>query len=154
MAVVAAVFLSNVPESLSAATGLRETMSPRRILLLWAAVALVSTLASAVGYAALGDASPDTTATIQSFAAGAILTMLADTMVPEAFDAENRSPLHRGRDDARVHAGRAAEHLLEPGRQGPPRGRLKPKADADDTASAKAKPEAKSTAPSGTTGSA
>ncbi len=91
VAVVAAVFLSNVPESLSAATGLRETMSPRRILLLWAAVALVSTLASAVGYAALGDASPDTTATIQSFAAGAILTMLADTMVPEAFDAENRS---------------------------------------------------------------
>jgi ZIP family zinc transporter len=92
VAVVVAVFLSNVPESLSAATGLRESMSPRRILLLWVAVALVSTLAAALGYAALGDASPDTTAAIQAFAAGAILTMLADTMMPEAFDAEGRSP--------------------------------------------------------------
>ncbi len=91
VAVVVAVFLSNVPESLSAATGLRATMSPRRIMLLWIAVTAVSTLAAAVGYAALGDASADTTAAIQAFAAGAILTMLADTMVPEAFDAEGRS---------------------------------------------------------------
>jgi ZIP family zinc transporter len=91
VAVVVAVFLSNVPESLSAATGLKATMSTRQIVLLWVAVALVSTLASALGYAALGDASANTTAGIQAFAAGAILTMLADTMMPEAFEAEGRT---------------------------------------------------------------
>ena len=92
VAVVVAVFLSNVPESLSAATGLRATMSPRRILALWATVAVVSALAAGLGYAALGDAPDDWVAGIQAFAAGAILTMLADTMMPEAFERENHSP--------------------------------------------------------------
>ncbi|HYJ76759.1 MAG TPA: ZIP family metal transporter, partial [Kineosporiaceae bacterium] len=85
--VVAAVFLSNVPESLSAATGLRKAgHSARWILGLWTAVALVSALSAAIGYAALGGASPAVIAVIQAFAAGAILTMLADTMMPEAFE--------------------------------------------------------------------
>jgi zinc transporter, ZIP family len=87
VAVVAAVFLSNVPESLSAARGLRLAgHSPRWILGLWTAVAGVSALAAGAGYAALGDASADTVAFIQAFAAGAVLTMLADTMMPEAFE--------------------------------------------------------------------
>jgi ZIP family zinc transporter len=86
IAVVAAVFLSNVPEALAAATGLRAAgHSNRWIMTMWLAVALVSALAAAVGYAALGDASADVIAVIQAFAAGAILTMLADTMMPEAF---------------------------------------------------------------------
>ena len=93
IAVVAAVFLSNVPESMSAATGLRSRYSSRAILALWAAVAVVSALSAGLGYAALGDASGDTIAFIQAFAAGAILTMLADTMMPEAFEAEGRSNL-------------------------------------------------------------
>ena len=92
VAVVVAVFLSNVPESLSAATGLRATMSRARIVGLWAAVALVSALAAGLGYALLGDASANWVAGIQAFAAGAILTMLADTMFPEAFEAGSRSP--------------------------------------------------------------
>ena len=54
---------------------------------------VISALAAGFGYAALGDASGDTIAFIQAFAAGAILTMLADTMMPEAFEAENRSNL-------------------------------------------------------------
>ena len=83
--VVAAVFLSNVPESLSAATGLRQAgHSNRWILGLWSSVALVSAVAAALGFALLGGASPAVIATIQAFAAGAILTMLADTMLPEA----------------------------------------------------------------------
>jgi ZIP family zinc transporter len=87
VAVVAAVFLSNVPESLSAATGLRQAgRSPRWILVLWTAVALVSALAAAIGYATLDGASPNLLGGIQAFAAGAILTMLADTMIPEATD--------------------------------------------------------------------
>ena len=93
VAVVVAVFLSNVPESLSAATGLRERMSGAQIIALWSAVAVVSAISAALGYALLGEASGNWVAFIQSFAAGAILTMLADTMIPEAFDAEGRSPL-------------------------------------------------------------
>jgi len=85
--VVAAVFLSNVPESLSAATGLRKAgHSTRWILGLWTGVALVSAAAAALGYLLLGGASPDVVALIQAFAAGAILTMLADTMMPEGFE--------------------------------------------------------------------
>jgi ZIP family zinc transporter len=86
VAVVAAVFLSNVPESLSAATGLRKAgHSPRWILGLWTLVAVVSAAAAALGYAVLGDAPADLVAGIQAFAAGAILVMLADTMMPESF---------------------------------------------------------------------
>ncbi|HWT22623.1 MAG TPA: hypothetical protein VN213_03875 [Solirubrobacteraceae bacterium] len=86
-AVVAAVFLSNVPESLSAASGLRRAgHSPRWILGLWLGVALVSALAAAVGYAAMDAVSADMIGFVQAFAAGAILTMLADTMMPEAFE--------------------------------------------------------------------
>lgn len=86
-AVVAAVFLSNVPESLSAATGLQKAgHSKRWIIGLWTAVCLVSALAAGIGYVALGGASDNLVAGIQAFAAGAILTMLADTMMPEAFE--------------------------------------------------------------------
>jgi ZIP family zinc transporter len=85
VAVVVAVFLSNIPESLSAATGLRTAgHSPRWILGLWSAVAGVSAIAAALGYALLGGASPSAVGVIQAFAGGAILTMLADTMLPEA----------------------------------------------------------------------
>ena len=85
--VVAAVFLSNIPEGLSATTGLRKAgHSVRWVLGLWTAVVVASTIAAAVGFAALGGASPSAVAVIDAFAAGAILTMLADTMMPEAFE--------------------------------------------------------------------
>jgi ZIP family zinc transporter len=91
VAVVAAVFLSNMPESLSAATGLRSAgRSPRWILGLWLAVALTCALAAALGYGLLGDASDNLIGFIQAFAAGAILTMLADTMMPESFEHAGR----------------------------------------------------------------
>lgn len=87
VAVVVAVFLSNVPESLSAAVGLRKAGRSRAwILGLWAGVTAISTLAALCGYALLGDAGDNTLGIIQAFAAGAILTMLADTMMPEAFE--------------------------------------------------------------------
>jgi|SRR5215211_1666843 len=87
VAFVAAVFLSNLPESMSAATGMRKAgRSPRFIVGLWVAVLAASTFASAIGYASLGDASDDVIAVVQAFAAGAILVMLADTMMPEGFE--------------------------------------------------------------------
>lgn len=83
---LAAVFFSNVPEGLSAARDLkREGHEPRFIIGLWVGVAIVSGVASALGYALLGQMGESAIPLIQSFAAGAILTMLADTMIPEAF---------------------------------------------------------------------
>ncbi|MGL5819789.1 MAG: ZIP family metal transporter [Phycicoccus sp.] len=91
-AVVLAVVLSNVPESLSATTGLLASGRSRRwVLALWSAVVVASTLAALLGYALLGDASPGALAAIQTFAAGAILTMVADTMLPEAVEHAGRS---------------------------------------------------------------
>jgi ZIP family zinc transporter len=87
VAFVVAVFLSNIPESLSSATGMKRAgHSSISIYILWGLVALVSAGAAALGYGLLGDASPNVIAAIQAFAAGAILTMLADTMMPEAFE--------------------------------------------------------------------
>jgi ZIP family zinc transporter len=83
---LAAVFISNVPEALSAAADLRrEGHAPTWIIGLWVAVAVVSGLAAALGYALLGGIGVGWVPLIQSFAAGAILTMLSDTMIPEAF---------------------------------------------------------------------
>jgi len=86
-ALLAAVFLSNLPEAIAATAGLRLTgWRPRNILALWVLVMLVSALAALAGYGLFGDASPHTVAFVLAFAAGAILTMLADTMMPEAFE--------------------------------------------------------------------
>ncbi|MGN6577717.1 MAG: ZIP family metal transporter [Nocardioides sp.] len=91
VAMVAAVFLSNVPESMSASAGMRQTgRSTRTILLMWAAVTAASTLAAALGFGVLGSAPEEVVAAVQAFAAGAILTMLADTMVPEAVEHAGR----------------------------------------------------------------
>jgi ZIP family zinc transporter len=86
VAVLAAVFLSNLPEAFAATANLRESgRSGRWIMGLWIVVALVSGLASLAGYALLDGASAGVTAFVLAFAGGAILTMLADTMMPEAF---------------------------------------------------------------------
>ncbi|CAN7397915.1 ZIP family zinc transporter [Terrabacter sp. LjRoot27] len=91
IAMVAAVFLSNVPESMSASAGLKRAgRSTRQILLLWFVVMLASGLAAGLGYVLLEGASPAVVAGIQTFAAGAIITMLADTMMPEATEHAGR----------------------------------------------------------------
>jgi zinc transporter, ZIP family len=87
VAVIAAVFLSNLPEAIAATTGLVAGGWTRgRIIGLWALVTLVCGLASLLGYAVFDSASPDALAFVLAFAGGAILTMLADTMMPEAFE--------------------------------------------------------------------
>jgi ZIP family zinc transporter len=95
-----AVAISNLPEAIAATTGLRAphdhsrpagpgnppAWSAGRVLGLWTIVALLSALAAGLGYALLAGSPPVVAATIQSFAAGAVLAMLADTMMPEAFE--------------------------------------------------------------------
>ena len=86
-AYLAAVFISNLPESISSTSGLAASgWRTTRILLLWLTIALISGLASLVGYRLFQHSSPDTVAFVLTFAAGAILTMLADTMMPEAYE--------------------------------------------------------------------
>jgi zinc transporter, ZIP family len=83
---VVAVFLSNLPESISASTGLqRDGHRKAWIAGLWLAIAVASSIAAGLGYALLGDASENALATVSAFAAGAILCMLANTMMPKAF---------------------------------------------------------------------
>ena len=87
IAFVAAVFISNLPEGLAASVGLRTSgWAPARIIGLWTGVTLVSALAALAGYGLFDSASPGTIAFVLAFAGGAVLTMLADTMMPEAFD--------------------------------------------------------------------
>jgi zinc transporter, ZIP family len=91
VAVIAAVFLSNLPESIAATTGLAKSgWNPRRILGLWVLVIAVCALAALAGYALLDGASGRTLAFVLAFAGGAVLTMLADTMMPEAFEHAGR----------------------------------------------------------------
>ena len=86
-AFLAAVFISNLPESISSTSGLVSGgWQKSRILWMWIAIAVVSALASLAGYSLFQGSSPDTVAFVLAFAAGAILTMLADTMMPEAFE--------------------------------------------------------------------
>ena len=87
VAVIAAVFLSNLPEAIAATTGLvSDGWTRGRILLLWVAVTIICGLASLLGYTVFDSAGPAALAFVLAFAGGAILTMLADTMMPEAFE--------------------------------------------------------------------
>jgi ZIP family zinc transporter len=82
----AAVLLSNVPEGFSAAADLkREGHKPAWIIRLWVVVVVVSGLSAALAYAVLNVDSP-AVALVQAFAAGGLLTMLVDTMIPEAHE--------------------------------------------------------------------
>jgi ZIP family zinc transporter len=86
VAMLAAVFLSNLPEALSSTAGLfKSGWGRQRILGLWASVTVVSAISSLAGYAFFDEAPAATIAFVQAFAGGALLTMLADTMMPEAF---------------------------------------------------------------------
>jgi zinc transporter, ZIP family len=86
-AYLAAVFISNLPESLASTAGLAASgWNAMRILAMWTGIVLISGVASLAGYALFQGSSPDTVAFVLAFAAGAILTMLADTMMPEAYE--------------------------------------------------------------------
>ncbi|HEY0643731.1 MAG TPA: ZIP family zinc transporter [Nocardioides sp.] len=92
--VLAAIFISNLPEGLSSAAGMKRSgRSARYVFGVWVGVALASGAAGLLGCLLLQDASVQTVAVITALAAGAILTMVADTMIPEAFE---RTHLYAG----------------------------------------------------------
>ncbi|MGZ4483321.1 MAG: ZIP family metal transporter [Nocardioides sp.] len=85
--VLVAIFISNIPEGLSSAAGMKANgRSVRYVFTVWTAIAIASGLAGLLGAVALDGAAPETIAVITAIAAGAILAMVADTMIPEAFD--------------------------------------------------------------------
>ncbi len=84
---VLAVFLSNIPESLSSSAGLRRAgRSGRAIAGLWVVIAVVSAIAAGLGYLLVTHSPPEVVGAVRGFAAGAVLTMVASTMLPEAHD--------------------------------------------------------------------
>lgn len=86
LGLVAGFFLANVPQGLSSASGMKRAgRSTGYIFAIWAGIPLIGGMASAAGYLLLGTADPAIPATILAFAAGGVLAMLAESMIPEAF---------------------------------------------------------------------
>lgn len=84
---VIAVFLSNLPEGLSSAAGMKKAKrSPGYVFGVWGGIAIASGIAALVGYVIFRGFSPAIVAGTTAVAAGAILAMLVDTMIPEAFE--------------------------------------------------------------------
>lgn len=84
---VIAIALSNIPEGLSSAAGMKKAgRSASYIFGVWSAIAVLCGISSLLGYSVFQSFSPDVIAGTTAVAAGAILSMLVDTMIPEAFD--------------------------------------------------------------------
>jgi ZIP family zinc transporter len=89
---LAAIFVSNLPEAIGSASAMRAGgRRPRQILQLWGGVALVCTLATVAGYAIADAASGELKGVINGFAAGALIVMLVDSMIPEAREQAGRT---------------------------------------------------------------
>lgn len=80
-----AVLVSNIPESLSATAELRAGHRPGWVYGLWGSIVVLSGVAAAVGYTVADHVSSVDGRYVQALAAGAVLTMLADSMMPDAF---------------------------------------------------------------------
>jgi zinc transporter, ZIP family len=84
---VIAIFVSNIPEGLSSAAGMKKAgRSAVYVFGVWIAIAVASGVAAWVGYALFSGVSQEWVAATTAIAAGAMLAMLADTMIPEAFE--------------------------------------------------------------------
>ena len=86
VAVVAAIFLSNLPEGLSSSVGMKAAgRSAGFVFGIWTVIAVICGLSSLAGYVVFDSFSPFVVALTTAIAAGAMLTMIVDTMIPEAF---------------------------------------------------------------------
>jgi ZIP family zinc transporter len=85
VSLLVAIFVSNLPESLGSADEMQQTGASRgAVLRLWLGVAAICTVATVAGYAIADGASGKFKAAIDGFAAGALLVMLIDSMIPDA----------------------------------------------------------------------
>ena len=89
---LAAIFVSNLPEAIGGATDMsREEATDRTVLRNWILIAAACASATVVGYAAADVASDELQAGINGFAAGALIVMLVDSMIPEATEQSGRT---------------------------------------------------------------
>lgn len=87
LAAVVAIFLSNVPESLSSTAGMKKAgRSAGYIFGIWSGIAIISGFAALAGFVVFRHFSPNIIAGTVAVAAGAILSMLSSTMIPEAYE--------------------------------------------------------------------
>lgn len=87
MVAVIAIFLSNVPEGLSSSAGMKKAGRPASyVFWIWVGIAIISGVASLCGFVIFSGFNADVIAATTAVAAGAILAMISDTMIPEAFD--------------------------------------------------------------------
>lgn len=85
--IVAAIAISNIPEGLGSTAALKRSgTSGRSIALLWSGIALVTVVAAVLGFVAFQAAPPQLIALITTIAAGGLLAMVCNTMIPEAFE--------------------------------------------------------------------
>jgi zinc transporter, ZIP family len=85
VALLVAIFASNLPEAIVGAQKMRVERSAREVVSIWSATAVLLAVAVVVGYAALEGVPQDSLSWPLGFAAGAVLASLADTLMPEAF---------------------------------------------------------------------
>jgi ZIP family zinc transporter len=87
LAMLVAVFISNLPEAIAGSTGMKASgWSKKKIIMLWSFIALFCALSTVAGFALFSGASDQWLSFIQAFAGGAILMMLANSMIPEAYE--------------------------------------------------------------------
>ena len=87
LAMLVAVFISNLPEAIAGTTGMKASgWSREKVIFLWSFIALVCAGSTVAGYSLFSNASEHWLAFIQAFAGGAILMMLANSMMPEAYE--------------------------------------------------------------------
>lgn len=84
-AAVIAIFISNIPEGLASAAEMKEKKSARFIFGMWASITIASALSALLGYSVLAELDSMYMAFTLSFAAGAILAMIMQTMIPQAY---------------------------------------------------------------------
>jgi len=84
--VLVGFFLANLPQGLASAEGMKGAgRSPRYIFGVWTGVVFFSGIASLLGFTVFGGLPPAGIAFITALAAGGMLAMIAETMIPEAF---------------------------------------------------------------------
>jgi zinc transporter, ZIP family len=89
---LAAIFVSNLPEAIGGANDMcRQTPDRGRVARNWVGIALFCTLATVVGYGLADVTGGDFQGFINGFAAGALIVMLVDSMIPEATEQAGRT---------------------------------------------------------------
>jgi zinc transporter ZupT len=86
LSLLVGLFLSNYPEALSSSIGMRQQgFSMLRIFLMWSSLMIITGIGASIGYIFFFEAPPFIFSLVEGIAAGAMLTMIAQTMLPEAY---------------------------------------------------------------------